>query len=111
MTDDTATKRMDEINQESACIALHLNSYQLRNLLRAIRTAPNDGDWYGELLGQIDHQLRLRSLCLSECYNPDKPWIREYTRRPNTPYPEGFTTRWGGAWNADSKCNQGREIK
>lgn len=78
-------------------IPLLLNAYQLANVLRAIRLAPNDGDWYGEVLSQISSELHQRhGLRLAEqAPEADSFWPMEFTGHPNTPYPEGFVTKWG----------------
>ena len=100
MTPDEKDARTQELlkegqikNSRNVRIPLVLNQYQLSNVLRAIRLSENSGDWYHEVLGKIDYQLRESGLCLDEGYKSDlDKWIMPFIGRPNLPYPENWVT-------------------
>lgn len=86
-----------DTKQHYVKIAVVLDAYELANVLRAIRTAPNDGDWYGQVLHKIDYALRGENFHLQESAGPTGPfnfWPQTFRVAPNTPYPEGFATKY-----------------
>ena len=98
--DETRKEALSDAKRSSYHhIALSLNFYQLANVLRAIRMAPNDGDWKGEVLMQINHLLNAFEINLAECnegtpVENESPFPYNFSYPPNTPYPNGFKTDW-----------------
>jgi hypothetical protein len=75
-----------------------MNSYQLANVLRALRLSPSTGDWKGEVLQKIDADLREQGFRLDEIApTASRGEYGEipFSTTPNVPYPDDYEADWG----------------